>query len=306
MSQPNSRRFSIDKAVFFPALILLFGAILMVLTIPEKGSNPFAGLQALIVDTASWFYVLIVTLIAVIVVYLALSRYGDIKLGPDHAEPAYSYISWFAMLFSAGIGIGMMFYGIAEPVMHFLAPPTGPGGTPAAATEAIQISYFHWGFNAWAIYAIVALILGYFAYRHELPLTLRSAFYPLIGERIHGPIGASVDVFAVICTTCGISVSLGLGVLQINTGFNYLFGLPIDVWVQVGLIFATMALATVSVILGLDTGIKRLSEINIVLAILLLLLILLTGPTALLLAGTLQNFGAYVAGLIPRTLDMYV
>lgn len=306
MSQQKPRRFIIDRAVFFPALILLFGAILMVLTIPEEGSNPFAGLQAVIVDTASWFYVLIVTLIAVIVVYLALSRYGDIKLGPDHAEPAYSYISWFAMLFSAGIGIGMMFYGIAEPVMHFLAPPNGPGGTPAAATEAIQISYFHWGFNAWAIYAIVALILAYFAYRHELPLTLRSAFYPLIGERIYGPIGASVDVFAVICTTCGISVSLGLGVLQINTGFNYLFGLPIDVWVQVGLIFATMALATVSVVLGLDTGIKRLSEINIVLAMLLLLLILLTGPTALLLAGTLQNFGAYVAGLVPRTLDMYV
>ena len=129
-------RFIIDAAVCFPALILLFGAIAMVLTIPEKGSNPFAGLQTVIVDTASWFYVLIVTLIAVIVLYLALSRYGDIKLGPDHAEPAYSYISWFAMLFSAGIGIGMMFYGIAEPVMHFLAPPTGPGGTPAAATEA--------------------------------------------------------------------------------------------------------------------------------------------------------------------------
>lgn len=299
-------RFTIDAAVCFPALILLFGAILLVLAVPEAGSNPFAGVQAVIVDTASWFYVLIVTLIAVIVVFLAVSRYGDIKLGPDHAEPDYSYASWFAMLFSAGIGIGMMFYGIAEPVMHYLSPPTGPGGTPAAATEAIQISYFHWGFNAWATYAVVAMILAYFAYRHDLPLTLRSAFYPLIGERIHGPAGAAVDVFAVICTTCGISVSLGLGVLQINTGFNYLFELPIDVWVQVGLIFATMALATVSVVLGLDTGIKRLSEINIILAVLLLLLILLTGPTALLLSGTLQNFGAYVAGLVPRTLDMYV
>ena len=306
MPESAEQRYIIDKTVFYPALILLFGAIFLLLLVPEKGSDPFAGLQAVIVDTASWFYVLIVTLIAVIVVYLALSRYGDIKLGPDHAEPAYSYISWFAMLFSAGIGIGMMFYGIAEPVMHFLSPPTGPGGTPAAATEAIQISYFHWGFTAWAIYAVVAMILAYFAYRHDLPLTLRSAFYPLIGERIHGPVGAAVDVFAVICTTCGISVSLGLGVLQINTGFNYLFGLPIDVWVQVGLIFATMALATASVILGLDSGIKRLSEINVVLAVMLLLLILLTGPTALLLAGTLQNFGAYVAGLIPRTLDMYV
>jgi choline/glycine/proline betaine transport protein len=306
MTQHNPRRFTIDAAVFFPALVLLFGAILMVLIIPEKGSDPFAGLQNLIVSTASWFYVLIVSLITVIVIVLAASRYGDIKLGPDHAEPEYSFVSWFAMLFSAGIGIGMMFYGIAEPVMHYLTPPLGPGGTPAAAAEAIQISYFHWGFTAWATYAVVAMILAYFAYRHDLPLTLRSAFYPLIGERIYGPIGAAVDVFAVICTTCGISVSLGLGVLQINTGFNYLFDLPIDVWVQVGLIFATMAVATVSVTLGLDSGIKRLSEINIVLAVLLLLLILLTGPTALLLAGTLQNFGAYVAGLIPRTLDMYV
>ena len=206
------------------------------------------------------------------------------------------------MLFSAGIGIGMMFYGIAEP-MHYLSP-TGPGGTPGNHRRFRSATF--WGFNAWATYAVVAMILAYFAYRHDLPLTLRSAFYPLIGERIHGPAGAAVDVFAVICTTCGISVSLGLGVLQINTGFNYLFELPIDVWVQVGLIFATMALATVSVVLGLDTGIKHLSEINIILAVLLLLLILLTGPTALLLSGTLQNFGAYVAGLVPRTLDMYV
>jgi len=306
MSEPAEQRFIIDKTVFYPALILLFGAIFLLLLVPEKGSDPFAGLQAVIVDTASWFYVFIAGLVSVVVIGLAISRYGDIKLGPDHSEPEYSYGSWFAMLFAAGIGIGLMFYGIAEPVMHFLSPPTGPGGTPAAATEAIQISYFHWGFTAWAIYAVVAMILAYFAYRHDLPLTLRSAFYPLIGERIHGPVGAAVDVFAVICTTCGISVSLGLGVLQINTGFNYLFGLPIDVWVQVGLIFATMALATASVILGLDSGIKRLSEINVVLAVMLLLLILLTGPTALLLAGTLQNFGAYVAGLIPRTLDMYV
>ncbi len=306
MSEPAEQRYIIDKTVFYPALILLFGAIFLLLLVPEKGSDPFAGLQALIVDTASWFYVFIAGLVSVVVIGLAISRYGDIKLGPDHSEPEYSYGSWVSMLFAAGIGIGLMFYGIAEPVMHFLSPPTGPGGTPAAATEAIQISYFHWGFTAWAIYAVVAMILAYFAYRHDLPLTLRSAFYPLIGERIHGPVGAAVDIFAVICTTCGISVSLGLGVLQINTGFNYLFGLPIDVWVQVGLIFATMALATASVILGLDSGIKRLSEINVVLAVMLLLLILLTGPTALLLAGTLQNFGAYVAGLVPRTLDMYV
>ena len=306
MPDSAKRRFNIDPAVFYPALFLLFGAVILVLSLPGEGAALFASLQSAIVDTASWFYVLVIALIGVMVIILAASRFGDIKLGPDHSEPDYGFLSWFSMLFAAGIGIGLMFYGIAEPVMHFLSPPVGEGGTPAAAAEAIQLSYFHWGFNAWATYAAVAMVLAYFAYRHDLPLTLRSAFYPLIGERIYGPMGAAVDVFAVICTTYGISVSLGLGVLQINTGFNYLFGLPINVWVQVALIFGTMALATVSVVMGLDAGIKRLSEINTVLAVLLLMLILIAGPTALLLSGTLQNFGGYVAGLIPKTLDLYV
>lgn len=306
MIEPENRRFSVDPAVFYPALILLFGAVFLVLSMPGEGAELFAGFQSAIVATASWFYVLVVALIGVMVIVLAASRYGDIKLGPDHSEPEYGFLSWFSMLFAAGIGIGLMFYGIAEPVMHYLSPPIGEGGTTAAAAQAIQLAYFHWGFNAWATYAAVAMVLAYFAYRHDLPLTLRSAFYPLIGERIYGPMGAAVDVFAVICTTYGISVSLGLGVLQINTGFNYLFDLPINVWVQVGLIFGTMALATVSVVMGLDAGIKRLSEINTVLAVLLLALILIAGPTALLLSGTLQNFGGYVASLIPQTLDLYV
>ncbi|MGB0765360.1 MAG: BCCT family transporter, partial [Luminiphilus sp.] len=306
MSDQSGPGFKIDPAVFYPALVLLFGAVLLVLSLPGEGADLFAALQSTIVRTASWFYVLVVALIGVMVIVLAVSRYGDIKLGPDHSEPDYGFLSWFSMLFAAGIGIGLMFYGIAEPVMHFLAPPVGEGATSVAAAKAIQISYFHWGFNAWATYAVVAMVLAYFAFRHDLPLTLRSAFYPLIGERIYGPLGAAVDVFAVICTTCGISVSLGLGVLQINTGFNYLFDLPINVWVQVMLIFGTMALATVSVIMGLDAGIKRLSEINTVLAVLLLMMILIAGPTALLLSGTLQNFGGYVAGLIPQTLDLYV
>jgi choline/glycine/proline betaine transport protein len=306
MTSSDKPRLSLDPAVFYPSLLLLFGAVAAVLLMPGEGAEMFAWLQSVIVATASWFYVLVVALIAVMVTVLALSRFGDIKLGPDHAEPEYGFLSWFSMLFAAGIGIGLMFYGIAEPVMHYLSPPVGEGGTAAAAAEAIQLSYFHWGFNAWATYAAVAMVLAYFAYRHNLPLTLRSAFYPLIGERIHGPLGAAVDVFAVVCTTYGISVSLGLGVLQINTGFNYLFDIPISVWVQVLLIFGTMALATVSVVMGLDAGIKRLSEINTVLAVLLLLLILLLGPTALLLSGTLQNLGGYVASVIPKTFDLYV
>ena len=306
MTRPARSEFSIDPAVFYPALVLLAIGVVAVVTMPGDGAAVFADLQAAIVKAASWFYVLVIALIAVMVLVLSVSRYGDIKLGPDHAEPDYGFLSWFSMLFAAGVGVGLLFYGVAEPVLHFLSPPVGEGGTEAAAAGAMQLTYLHWGFNAWATYAAVAMVLAYFSYRHNLPLTLRSAFYPLIGDRIYGPMGASVDVFAVICTTCGISVSLGLGVLQINTGLNYLFGVAIDAWVQVLLIFATMAVATVSVIMGLDSGIKRLSEINTVLAVSLLLLILLAGPTALLLSGTLQNFGGYIASVVPRTFDLYV
>jgi len=306
MTRLARSEFSIDPAVFYPALVLLATGVLAVVTMPGDGATVFAELQAAIVKTASWFYVLVIALIAVMVLVLSVSRYGDIKLGPDHAEPDYGFLSWFSMLFAAGVGVGLLFYGVAEPVLHFLSPPVGEGGTEAAAAGAMQLTYLHWGFNAWATYAAVAMVLAYFSYRHNLPLTLRSAFYPLIGDRIYGPMGASVDVFAVICTTCGISVSLGLGVLQINTGLNYLFGVAIDAWVQVLLIFATMAVATVSVIMGLDSGIKRLSEINTVLAVSLLLLILFAGPTALLLSGTLQNFGGYIASVVPRTFDLYV
>jgi choline/glycine/proline betaine transport protein len=306
MTRPARSEFSIDPAVFYPALVLLAIGVVAVVTMPGDGAAVFADLQAAIVKAASWFYVLVIALIAVMVLVLSVSRYGDIKLGPDHAEPDYGFLSWFSMLFAAGVGVGLLFYGVAEPVLHFLSPPVGEGGTEAAAAGAMQLTYLHWGFNAWATYAAVAMVLAYFSYRHNLPLTLRSAFYPLIGDRIYGPVGASVDVFAVICTTCGISVSLGLGVLQINTGLNYLFGVAIDAWVQVLLIFATMAVATVSVIMGLDSGIKRLSEINTVLAVSLLLLILFVGPTALLLSGTLQNFGGYIASVVPRTFDLYV
>lgn len=265
------RQFRVDSSVFFPALLLLLVATVSVLLIPGEGRSVFGQIQNAIVATASWFYVLVIAIVLVLVVVLVLSRYGDIKLGPDHAKPTYGFASWFSMLFAAGIGIGLLFYGVAEPVMHYLAPPTGDGGTSAAAAEALQLTFFHWGFNAWATYGAVAMILAYFAYRHDLPLTLRSAFYPLIGERIYGPWGAAVDVFAVVCTTYGISVSLGLGVLQINAGLNYLFGLPIATWVQVLAIFVVMGLATVSVLMGLDAGIKRLSEINTVLAVLLLI-----------------------------------
>ncbi|MFO7550241.1 MAG: BCCT family transporter [Haliea sp.] len=297
--------FLVDKAVFWPASAVLFALVLFAGLKPKLSEGLFQRLQDAIVLYASWYYVLVVAIILVSVAIFSLSRFGDIKLGPDHAEPAYAYPSWIAMLFAAGMGIGLMFFGVAEPVMHFLTPPQGEGGTVPAAREAMNLTFFHWGLHAWGIYAIVALILAYFAYRHDLPLTMRSAFYPLIGERIYGRTGATIDVFAIVCTTCGIATSLGFGVLQINSGLSYLFGVPISPGVQVVLILLTLGLAGVSVVLGLDAGIKRLSELNLSLAILLLATVLLAGPTVIVLQATIENFGAYVGELVTKTFNLY-
>src|SRR5699024_10627602 len=273
--------------------------------LPETANTYFTQIQSWIIDHISWFYVLTVAIILLAALYLAITRYGDIKLGPDHSVPDYNRTSWFAMLLSAGIGIGLMFFGVAEPVMHFIAPPLGEPDTIEAAREAMKLTFFHWGLHAWAIYAMVALILAFFSYRHGLPLTLRSALYPLIGERIYGPIGDAVDIFAVISTILGIATSLGYGVLQINGGFNYLLGLPIGTYVQVLLIISIIALATFSVATGLDQGIKRLSEIILGVAVVLLALILALGPTVLLLQSLVQNTGGYLAEIVSKPFNLY-
>lgn len=295
----------LDPPVFYVSIILLIVVLGGSALAPEFADRLFSSMQSSIVTNGSWYYVLVVAIILVSCVVIALTRYGDIKLGPDHAEPEYSIVSWFAMLFAAGMGIGLMFFGVAEPVMHFLAPPNGAGGSVTAAKEAMTLTFFHWGLHAWATYAIVAVILAYFGFRHGLPLTLRSALYPLIGERIYGPIGAAVDIFAVVSTTFGVATSLGFGVEQINSGLNFLFDVPKSLSVQVGLIIFTTGLAAVSVGFGLDAGIKRLSEINIVLAVALLIGVLALGPTVYLLQAFMQNTGEYMADLVGKTFNLY-
>lgn len=297
--------FQIDRQVFIPSVAVLLVLVGFSAFAPEMAGEFFQSMQNTIVTYGSWYYVTVVAIILVMVLMLTVTRYGDIKLGPDHSVPDYSFLSWFAMLFSAGMGIGLMFFGVAEPVMHFLNPPTGEPGTSAAAAEAMKLTFFHWGIHAWAMYAIVALILAYFAYRHDLPLTLRSALYPLIGDKIYGPWGALIDIFAILGTVCGVATSLGLGVLQINSGLNYLFDIPVSGTVQVMLVIGTTILATISVLLGLDAGIKRLSEFNIALAVLLLILVLAVGPTVYLLQAFVQNTGDYLSELVAKTFNLY-
>ncbi|WP_299494372.1 BCCT family transporter [uncultured Shewanella sp.] len=296
---------SINAPVFFSSVLLIFLLVSIGAFWPEQSQVIFKSLQQWLEAKTGWLYILGVAVFLIFIIFLMVSRFGDIKLGPDHAEPDYSYKSWIAMLFSAGMGIGLMFFGVAEPVMHFLAPPDATPETIAAAKEAMKITFFHWGIHAWAIYAVVALSLAYFSYRHKLPLLPRSALYPLIGERIYGPIGHAVDTFAVLGTMFGVATSLGFGVLQLNSGLNYLLDVPISTTVQVVLIIAITLIATLSVFSGLDKGVKRLSELNLGLAFLLLVFVLLFGPTVDLLRAFVQNTGGYLSDLVGKTFNLY-
>ncbi|MBY5993268.1 BCCT family transporter [Ferrimonas balearica] len=297
---------TLNRPVFFSASALLLALVLLAVAFPEAAAQQFSLLQADILEKASWFYVTTVAVILLVTLYLGASRIGEIKLGPDHAEPQFSALSWFAMLFSAGMGIGLLFFGVSEPVMHFLTPPQGDPATVAAAREALVLTFFHWGVHGWAIYALVALMLAFFAYRHNLPLTLRSALHPLLGDRIHGPIGHAVDTFAILSTIFGVATSLGYGVLQVNAGLNHLFGVPVSAGMQILLVVGISGLAAVSVATGLERGIRRLSEFNMVLAVGLLLLVLFLGPTAWLMEGFVHNTGHYLSTLVDKTFNLYL
>ncbi len=311
MDQPTTEantkkpRIVINPPVFFSAAVLTTLLVGFAAFMPEKTGLVFDRTQAWINESAGWFYVMSVAGFLVFTIFLGVSSFGRIRLGLDHSRPDYSYLSWFAMLFSAGMGIGLMFFAVAEPIMHYVSPPVGDGATVEAAREAMRITFFHWGVHAWAIYAVVALSLAYFAFRHNLPLTIRSALYPLIGDRIYGPIGHAVDTFAVLGTIFGVATSLGFGVMQINSGLDYLFGVPVSPTTQVILIASITAIATVSVGLGLDTGIRRISELNIILAFLLLGFVLVFGPTVFLLQTLVQNTGNYLSGLMAATFNLY-
>ncbi|MFI2811724.1 MULTISPECIES: choline BCCT transporter BetT [Microbulbifer] len=294
-----------DPPVFYTSTGILLLLVAYAVFFPDDATERFKAMQVAIVDYMGWYYVLIVAILLITVVVLGVSRLGDIKLGPEHAKPEYGFTSWLAMLFSAGIGIGLLFFGVAEPVMHYLNPPDADTGTVEAARQALVLSIFHWGLHVWAIFAGVALILGYFSYRHNLPLTLRSALYPMIGERIHGPIGHAVDIFAIVSTVCGVATTLGFGVLQMNSGLNHLFGVPVGEGVQVILIVVTTALATISVVVGLDAGIKRLSQLNMGLAAILMVTVLVLGSTVYLLQAFVQNVGSYLSVLVNRTFNLY-
>ncbi len=287
-----------------PAVFRISAALILVFVIlgaayPVAMGTVFNHLQDWIVETIGWYYILAVAFFLAFVIWLFLSPYGKVRLGSDDDQPDYSRGTWFAMLFSAGMGIGLLFYSVAEPVLHFDSPRLASPDTVAAAKEAMKFTFFHWGLHAWAIYIVVGLALAYFHYRHGMPLTIRSTLYPLLGERIHGPIGQTVEVLAVFGTLFGVATSLGLGVMQINAGLNYLGFVSVSTTTQLVLIAVITAMATASVVSGLDVGIRRLSELNMLLAALLALFVFIAGPTVFLMSSFVQGTGNYLFNLVP-------
>lgn len=277
------------------AAMTLVGAWLVLGTVrTDLVAAILSDVRSAIGPTLEWYYVLLVTTILAVVLWLGFGRYGAVRLGADDERPEFGMVSWIAMLFAAGTGVGLLFWSIAEPVNHFQGNPfSDRPGTPAAAIDAARLSLFHWGLHGWAIFALVAAMLAYFGYRRNLPLTIRSALYPLIGERIHGWRGDLVDTLAVVSTVFGIATTLGLGAAQMNAGLHWLTGIDISTGRQLAIIAVVTVLATLSVVSGVRRGVRWLSIGNMLLGVALLTFFMIAGPTSWLLRFTIQSLGSY-------------
>ena len=281
-------------AITFIAIFVLWGVF-------SPGTLGTASGAALSFTTSAfgWYYLLAALGFLLFCIYLALSRYGSIKLGRDDEEPEFSTFSWFSMLFSAGMGIGLVFWGVAEPVSHFLAPPQQiEAETAVAARAAMKYSFFHWGLHPWAIYSVVALSIAFFSFRKGQPTLISTTFRPLLGDRVLGWPGKLIDLLAILATVFGVATSLGLGALQINSGLASAFGVPTGSTMQVVIIAVVTVLFLISAVTGIRRGIQVLSNTNIVLASLLVLAVFLLGPTVFILNTLTTTIGGYVQDLI--------
>ena len=295
----------INPFVFFGSAAGVLAIAVWAIISPEGAAGAIGILVGWISNWFGWFYILIATIFLAFVIFLAVSRYGKIKLGPAHSEPDFSTFSWAAMLFAAGIGTDVMFYAVAEPVTQYLAPPVGKGETLDAARDATVWTLFHYGISGWAMYSLMGIALAYFAYRINLPLSIRSALYPIFGKRVFGALGHGVDLAAVLGTIFGIATSLGIGVVFLNYGLKVLFGIPEGLPAQIGLVLIAIAAATISAVTGVERGIKWLSELNVWLTLGLAGFILITGETIFLLNAFVLNVGDYVSNFAGLTMQTF-
>ncbi len=301
-NEPAAR---LNKAVFYGSAIGVVIVAVWAIISPQAAANTIGTLVGWTSNWFGWFYILLATAVLVFVVYLGVSRYGKVRLGPEHSRPEYSTFSWAAMLFAAGIGTDLMFFSVAEPVTQYLAPPNGNGHTVEAAREATVWTLFHYGISGWGMYALMGMALGYFSYRMNLPLSIRSALYPIFGKRVRGGVGNAVDLAAVLGTIFGIATSLGIGVVMLNYGLWVLVGIPQGIAAQVGLVALAVVIATISAVSGVDKGIKVLSQMNVLLAIGLAAFVLVAGKTTFLLNAFVNDIGDYVRSFSGLTMQTF-
>ncbi len=303
VGQDNVQVFGLDihNPVFVISGVTIVLFVLFVLAFQEQAAEMLGALRPWLTSTFDWVFMAAANIFVLFCLFLIVSPLGKIRLGGKDAKPSYSYPGWFAMLFAAGMGIGLMFFGVLEPVYHFQNPPLGVDATDIEAARAMGMAatIFHWGLHPWAIYAVVALALAFFTFNHGLPLTIRSAFYPILGDRVWGWTGHIIDTLAVFATLFGLATSLGFGAEQATAGLNYLFDWPASDFTKVVLIVVITMAALVSVLAGLDKGVKRLSEINMALALILLLFVIVVGPTLDILTGFVTSTGSYLANVVP-------
>lgn len=285
------------------SILLVIVTLVMGSLFTEATAVGISTLRTWLNPFLEWYYVLLVAFLLFFMIWLGTGRYKNVRLGGDDEQPEFTFFSWISMLFAAGTGVGILFWSVAQPIMQFQDNPfVMPGTTDAdAAVIAMRLSFFHWGINGWAIFSFVALTMAYFAYRHNLPLTVRSALYPILGERVHGPIGNLVDLLAVFGTIFGIATTLGLGVQQMNAGLSQVFGLASSIQLQLLIIALIMVIAVASVVSGVSKGIRWLSEMNFWLSIAAVLFMLTLGPTQYLIGLTIEATGDYIQSLLRMT-----
>ncbi|MDG6256636.1 MAG: BCCT family transporter [Methanomicrobiaceae archaeon] len=294
------------EAVFFVSSAIILFFIAIGAARPDLLDALSSAIHTAILDHFSWLYLISSFFFLLFAVGLALSKFGTIKLGHDAERPQYSFFGWIAMLFAAGMGIGLLFWGVSEPLIHYLqSPPFLTPETPAAAEFAMTYAFFHWGIHPWAIYTVVSLSIAYFSFRRGMPALISSCLYPVLGGRIYGPAGNLVDVLAVFATVFGTATSLGFGALQIHSGFTHLYGISSAISVTIGLIIIATALFMASAILGVEKGVQILSKINIILACALLLFLLALGPTPYLFNIFSSTLGGYINNIIDLSLQSY-
>ncbi len=301
----EDRTVRINWRVLVTSSVVILAFSILAILMPGDARTTMKRAVDWIATNLGWYYVLTMTLVIGFVLWVALSKEGDVRLGPDQSRPQYRLATWVAMLFAAGVGIDMLFFSVTGPVVQYLYPPSGEGGTSAALQDAVVWTMFHYGIAGWSVYALLGMAMGYFAYRWGMPLSIRAALYPLLGKRVRGPLGDGISIIALVGTVFGVATSMGIGVVLLNVGFSLLFGLEQGLALQIALVIGAVVLTIAATTSGVDRGIRWISELNLWSAVAMMVYILITGQTAFLLNALVENIGRFVVTLPARTLQTF-